>query len=98
VVNVIVMSLKDISGSETVELHDGDVEQLAGLAGDTSYLNNSVVKTLEWRNVDVVVPDRETKKTKQILTSVSGHVAAGKLLPKVNTGCIYLIIGRLQVR
>jgi hypothetical protein len=72
------MSLKEISTSETVEMQDGDVEQLAGLAGDTSYLNNSVVKSLVWRDVDVVVPDRETKKSKQILTSVSGHVAAGK--------------------
>jgi len=52
-----------------------DVEQYAH---DTSYLNNSVVQSLAWRDVTVTVPDKETKNPNQILTTVSGYVAAGE--------------------
>lgn len=56
---------------------DLDIEQYAH---DTSYLRNSVVQNLAWSNVTVTVPDRETKQPKEILTAVSGCVAAGKNL------------------
>ena len=55
-----------------------DIEKIAH---DTSYLNNSVVQSLAWSNITVTVPDSETKLPKQILSAVSGHVAAGKARP-----------------
>jgi hypothetical protein len=44
---------------------------------ETSYLKNNFIKSLVWSGVNVVVSDRETKKPKEILTNVSGHVKAG---------------------
>jgi len=44
---------------------------------DTSYLENNFVRSFTWKSVNVVVPDRETKKDKQILTNASGYVEAG---------------------
>ena len=49
-------------------------------AHDTSYLSNSVVQNLSWSDIIVTVPDRETKLPKEILSAVSGCVAAGKSL------------------
>jgi ABC-type lipoprotein export system ATPase subunit len=72
------MSQKDPPTSESYGLKDEDVERQAH---DRSYLDNSIVKTFSWTDVNVFVPDRDTKKPKQILTSVSGHVAAGKPPP-----------------
>ena len=48
---------------------------------DTSYLQNNFVTSFTWKSVNVVVPDRETKKDKQILTNVSGDVEAGQFFP-----------------
>jgi hypothetical protein len=47
-------------------------------AHDTSYLRNNVVQNLAWGDVTVTVPDRDTKQPKEILSAVSGCVAAGK--------------------
>jgi hypothetical protein len=69
------MSLKSPQKSELPESIEMDIEQSAH---DTSYLNNSVVQNLAWSNVTVTVPDRDTKLPKQILSAVSGYVAAGK--------------------
>jgi hypothetical protein len=54
---------------------DIDIEHSAH---DTSYLDNCVVQNLAWSDVTVTVPDRETKLPKEILSVVSGYVAAGK--------------------
>ena len=54
-----------------------DIERCAR---DTSYLSNSVVQNLSWSDIIVTVPDRETKLPKEILSAVSGCVAAGKSL------------------
>jgi hypothetical protein len=59
---------------DTVELQEVVVDDHAH---ETSYLENSFVKSLAWSGVNVVVSDRETKKPKEILTNVSGHVIAG---------------------
>jgi hypothetical protein len=56
-------------------LKETDVERQAH---DTSYLDNSVVKSLAWSDVNVVVRDRETQRPKKILSDVSGHVVAGE--------------------
>jgi len=57
---------------------DVDLEQCSH---DTSYLTNSVVHNLVWTDITVTVPDRETKLPKQLLSTVSGYVAAGKNQP-----------------
>ena len=62
--------------SELVGLHEVVVGHHAH---DTSYLKNGIVKSLAWSGVNVIVPDRETKKPKQILTFVSGHVMSPTL-------------------
>ena len=54
---------------------EADIERQAH---DTSYLDNSIVKSLEWRDVSVAVTGRETRRPKRILSDVSGHVAAGE--------------------
>jgi hypothetical protein len=59
---------------DAVELQEVVVDDHAH---ETSYLENSFVKSLAWSGVNVVVSDRETKKPKEILTNVSGHVMAG---------------------
>ena len=69
------MSLKEAPTSEPIQVGGVDIEQQAH---DASYLDNHVVKTLTWRDVTVIVPDRDTKQQKQILSAVNGHVAAGK--------------------
>jgi hypothetical protein len=69
------MPLKSTQKLELPESIEMDIEQSAH---DTSYLNNSVVQNLAWSNVTVTVPDRDTKLPKQILSAVSGNVAAGK--------------------
>ena len=69
------MALKEPQKFESPATIDIDVEQCAH---DTSYLNNSVVQDLAWSDVTVTVPDRETKLPKQILSDVSGYIAAGK--------------------
>jgi hypothetical protein len=68
------MSIKAQPQSKLVEL---DEVVVCHHAHDTSYLENSIAKSLAWSGVNVIVPDRETKKPKQILTSVSGHVMSG---------------------
>lgn len=45
---------------------------------DTSYLENHVVNSLTWSDVDVTIPDRETKRPKKILTNASGNVNSGE--------------------
>jgi hypothetical protein len=55
---------------------DLDIERCAH---DTSYLRNSVVQNLAWSDVTVTVPDRETKQPKEILSAVSGCVAAVRI-------------------
>jgi hypothetical protein len=52
-----------------------DIEQYAH---DTSYLSNNIVQNLSWSNITVTVPERESKIPMEILTAVSGYVAAGK--------------------
>jgi hypothetical protein len=69
------MALKPPQKSELPAMIEVDIEQCAH---DTSYLNNSVVQSLAWSDVTVTVSDRETKLPKQILSAVSGYVAAGK--------------------
>jgi hypothetical protein len=69
------MSPEPLPKAELIALGEVDVEQQSR---DTSYLDNRVVKTLAWSDVTVVVPDRETKLQRKILSAVSGHVAAGK--------------------
>lgn len=69
------MSPEPLPKSELIALGEVDIEQQSH---DTSYLDNRVVKTLAWSDVTVVVPDRDTKQQKKILSDVSGHVAAGK--------------------
>jgi hypothetical protein len=49
-------------------------------ADDASYLENNVINSLTWSGVNVVVPDRGTKKSNHILTNVNGHVMAGEFL------------------
>jgi hypothetical protein len=69
------MALKPPQKPELPAMIEIDIEQCAQ---DTSYLNNSVVQSLAWSDVTVTVSDRETKLPKQILSAVSGYVAAGK--------------------
>lgn len=70
------MSPEPLPKSDLIALGGVDIEQQSH---DTSYLDNRVVKTLAWSDVTVVVPDRETKQQKQILSAVNGHVAAGMM-------------------
>ena len=69
------MSPEPLPKSDLIALGEVDIEQQSH---DTSYLDNRIVKTFAWSDVTVVVPDRETKQQKQILSSVNGYVAAGK--------------------
>jgi hypothetical protein len=69
------MTLKPPQKSELPAMIELDIEQCAH---DTSYLNNTIVQSLAWSDVTVTVSDRETKLPKQILSAVSGYVAAGK--------------------
>ncbi len=59
-----------------VAAKEADVERHAQ---DTSYLNNTVVKSLTWSGVTVTVKDHQSKKPKTLLGDVSGHVSAGEL-------------------
>jgi hypothetical protein len=69
------MSAKLRPMSELITLGDIDIEQRGH---DNSYLENQIVQSLSWRDVTVVVSDRETKRPKEILSAVSGEVAAGE--------------------
>ena len=46
----------------------------------TSHLINDVVKCFSWKNLNVTVKDRVTKKPLAILTDSNGSVEAGELL------------------
>jgi hypothetical protein len=70
-----------------MELKEADIERQAH---DTSYLDNSVVKSLAWSDVSVTVRDRETQKPKKILGDVSGHVAAGENSLELNSEVVSL--------
>lgn len=65
--------------AELIALREVDIEQQSH---DASHLDNRVVKNLAWTDVTVVVPDREMRQQKQILSAVNGHVAAGKTRPQ----------------
>jgi hypothetical protein len=81
------MSGKPGAASEQITLTDIDVEQRGH---DNSYLENQIVQSLSWKNVTVVVPDRETKQPKEILSAINGEVAAGKWATEfatISTGC-----------
>ena len=54
-----------------------DVEKL--VRGDDLLVNNEVVD-YRWNGVTVTVKDRTTKKPKEILSNINGHVKAGKVL------------------
>jgi hypothetical protein len=69
------MSRKSGITSELITLNEVDVEQRGH---DNSYLENQIVQSLSWKDVTVVVPDRETKNPKEILSAINGEVAAGK--------------------
>ncbi|OJD36675.1 abc transporter [Diplodia corticola] len=58
---------------EATDLEKGRDSTYAGLA-------NNTVATYSWNNVTVTVKDRQTKSSKQILSSASGIVKAGELL------------------
>ncbi|KAN0098985.1 P-loop containing nucleoside triphosphate hydrolase protein [Hyaloscypha variabilis] len=79
------MSGKPGATSEQITLTDIDVEQRGH---DNSYLENQIVQSLSWKNVTVVVPDRETKQPKEILSAINGEVAAGEMLAIMGpSGC-----------
>ncbi len=78
------MTSKD---SDSIGLKYVDVERQAQ-AHDTSYLENTVVKSLSWSDVNVVVKDKGAQSPKNLLSGVSGHVAAGEIL--IGVGLRYL--------
>lgn len=57
-------------------ISDGDVEMVAN---DASYLHNAAIKSLSWTDVTVSVkaPKGGSQRKSQILSNVSGYVAAG---------------------
>jgi hypothetical protein len=69
------MSRKSGITSELITLNEVDVERQGH---DNSYLENQIFQCLSWKDVTVVVPDRETKHPKEILSAINGEVAAGK--------------------
>jgi hypothetical protein len=69
------MSSKSEPTPELTTLADIDVEQRGH---DNSYLENRIVQSLSWKDVTVVVSDRETKQPKEILSVINGEVVAGK--------------------
>jgi hypothetical protein len=69
------MSAKLVPASEFITLGDIDVEQRGH---ENFYLENQIVQSLSWRDVTVTVSDRETKEPKEILSAISGEVAAGE--------------------
>jgi ATP-binding cassette, subfamily G (WHITE), member 2 len=69
------MSGKRDATPEKITLADVDVEQCGH---DNSYLENQIVQSLSWKDVTVVVSDRETKRPKEILSAINGEVEAGK--------------------
>lgn len=69
------MPPKKDATQEKITLTDIDVEQRGH---DNSYLENQIVQSLSWKDVTVVVSDRETKQPKGILNAINGEVAAGK--------------------
>jgi hypothetical protein len=69
------MSSKSEPTPELITLADIDVEQRGH---DNSYLENRIVQSLSWKDVTVVVSDRETKQPKEILSVINGEVVAGK--------------------
>ena len=83
------MSSKVLPDSDSIGLKETDVERQAH---DTSYLDNSVVKSLAWSDVNITVRDRETKKPKRILSDVSGYVVAGEISSKLKFRKLYLFL------
>jgi len=71
------MSGKPGATTEQITLMDIDMD-VEQRGHDNSYLENQIVQSLSWNNVTVVVPDRETKQPKVILSAINGEVAAGK--------------------
>jgi DNA-binding transcriptional regulator LsrR (DeoR family) len=69
------MSRKSVTTSELVTLNEIDIEQRGQ---GSCYLENQIVQSLSWKDVVVVVPDRETKQPKEILSAINGEVVAGK--------------------
>jgi hypothetical protein len=69
------MSAKSFPTPELITINDIDIEERGH---DNSYLKNRNVQSLSWRDVTVVVPDRETKQPKEILSKINGEVAAGE--------------------
>jgi hypothetical protein len=69
------MSSKSEPTPELIALADIDVE---ARGHDNSYLENHIVQSLSWKDVTVVVSDRETKEPKEILSAINGDVVAGK--------------------
>ncbi|KAF9891761.1 hypothetical protein FE257_003242 [Aspergillus nanangensis] len=49
-------------------------------AHNIPYLVNYEISSFEWESVNVVVKDRQSKRMKNILRDVSGHVNAGELV------------------
>ena len=54
-----------------------DLELNNGLA---KFLTNDALKTLTWRDIEVVVKDRRTKQPISILSAANGCIAAGQVL------------------
>lgn len=46
----------------------------------SAHLDNDIVSSFSWANLDVVVTDRKTKGPKSILSDSSGFVRAGEML------------------
>jgi hypothetical protein len=44
------------------------------------YMLNDIVHSLSWSNITLTVEDRSTKKSKNLVSNVSGRVKAGKYL------------------
>jgi hypothetical protein len=44
------------------------------------YMLNDIVHSLSWSNITLTVEDRSTKKSKNLVSNVSGRVKAGRYL------------------
>ena len=81
-----------VEGGTTKGEAEVDVEKLA--RGDDILINNDVVD-YSWSGITVTVEDRITKKPKEILSNISGHVKAGNaplittLLPSLHFPSVF---------
>ena len=55
-----------------------DIEEMVG--GDYAQLTNANVRSFGWKGVTVTVKDRQTRRSKVILSDVNGIVKSGELL------------------